>query len=86
MLQSVQSSLRDRGSGCYRPAPSLYTSQDYLGFVVKPFCQSLDLDCVNRFGDLRAASRDQYTFPIDGHYNSGGALNVAKALALDLLE
>jgi hypothetical protein len=63
-----------------------FPHQDYMGFIATPFCDSLQLNCLNRYDDLRTASRDQHTFPIDGHYNSAGAAQIAKALSLDLLK
>ena len=76
----------DHYYGFYSGGEQAFSSQDYMGFVSKPFCNSLSLNCLNRFAELTTASRDQYTFPIDGHYNSAGAAKIAKALSLDLLK
>ncbi len=71
--------------GFYSRGKQAFPSQDYMGVVSKPFCNSLHLKCLNRFDALTTASRDEHTFPIDGHYNPAGAAKIARALALELL-
>ncbi|MBM09453.1 MAG: hypothetical protein CMF69_07740 [Magnetovibrio sp.] len=68
----------------YSQGGKSFPTQDYLGFVSEPFCTSLNLNCVNRFEDLKTAIRDQHTFQFDGHYNEIGAAQIARGLARDV--
>ncbi len=62
----------------------VFPARDFVGYVSKPFCDSLKLKCLNRFPDLRTAERDAHTFAFDGHFNEAGAARIAAALATDL--
>ncbi|MAH85035.1 MAG: hypothetical protein CBB68_12375 [Rhodospirillaceae bacterium TMED8] len=68
----------------YSRGGTAFPARDYLGFVATPFCENLNLKCVNRFEVLRTTKRGEHTFLFDGHYNPAGAQIIAKALLKDI--
>ena len=62
-----------------------FPTPDYMGYIAKPWCIQMNLDCHNPFDVLKTSTRDAHSFAFDGHYNSEGARLIANALLHKLL-
>ena len=69
----------------YSKNGAVFPARDYFWHIGKPFCDSLNLKCLNRFDDLKTEKRDAHTYVYDGHYNAEAAKRVGQALTDDLL-
>jgi len=61
-----------------------FPARDYLAHVAMPYCKSLQLHCLNRFGELISSKKNAHSFPYDGHINPIGAARIGRALSDDL--
>jgi len=57
-----------------------FPTQDYMGYLAKPWCERMGLTCQNPFSKLKTVTRDAHSFTFDGHYNAAGALVISNAL------
>lgn len=50
-----------------------YPTQDYMGSLTMPWCERLQMSCLNAFALLHDHHREGLVFRIDGHFNPKGA-------------
>ncbi|NQW02110.1 MAG: SGNH/GDSL hydrolase family protein [Rhodospirillales bacterium] len=70
----------------YSKNGTVFPVRDFFWHIGKPFCDSLKLNCINRFDDLKTSDRDAHTFSYDGHYNAIAAERIGLALARDIID
>ena len=62
----------------------VFPARNYMSFVASPFCKSLELNCVDRFYDLKTSTQDEHNQAYDGHYNEVTTEKIGQALAKDV--
>lgn len=58
-----------------------FPAQNFPGYLARPQCQNLNLDCVDSFDLLHDHQSEGLAYIVDGHYNSKGAALIGPWLA-----
>jgi hypothetical protein len=68
----------------YSKNGAVFPDRNYMLYIATPYCESLKLNCVDRFPDLITSTTDAHNLPYDGHYNAPAAALIGTAIAGDI--